>query len=254
MLGYEASTYGDGFAEVYDSWYPHDDAVEQAVATIADLAQGGPVLELGCGTGRLLLPVAGRGLGAYGLDASQPMLDQLQQKPGAANVITWCADMAQFELTDAPRFALVFCAFNTFFNLPTLQQQQSCLHAVAAHLLPSGRLALECFVPGDSPPDRVDQIELRELSAHRVILRVSRQDPANQTVSGQHIEFTNGGVRLHPWHLRYAPVAEIDELAIAAGLVLQQRWASWDRDPFTSESASHVSVYRKAGKGPAING
>ena len=246
MQGYEASTYGDGFAAVYDSWYPHDDAVDQAVLTIAELAQHGAVLELGCGTGRLLLPLAAQGLQTYGIDASKPMLDRLRQKPAAENVTTWCADMAEFELSTAPRFALVFCAFNTFFNLPSAAQQRSCLACVANHLGPGGHLVLECFVPGDSPSQRVDQIELRELVADRVILRVSRQDPAQQTVSGQHIEFTNDGVRLHPWHLRYASVAEIDDLAGAAGFTLVQRWSSWDKAPFTADSTAHVSVYHAA--------
>src|SRR5262245_41087141 len=117
MDGYEASTYGDGFADVYDDWYGNVSDVDATVAGVASLAAargGDRVLELGVGTGRLALPLAARGLLVTGIDASPAMLDRLLAKPGAARVEAVLGDMA--ELPVPGRYTVVFAAFNTFFN------------------------------------------------------------------------------------------------------------------------------------------
>jgi hypothetical protein len=155
------------------------------------------------------------------------------------------ADMADFDLPEHGPFALVFAAFNTLFNLPTPDAQASCFRAVAHHLSLEGQLVVECFVPGDAPEHSPDAIELRALSADRVVLRVSRHDPAHQTVSGQHIELSeSSGVRLRPWHLRYATPTQLDRLAADANLELAERWSDWSGAAFNDDSTQHVSVYR----------
>lgn len=254
MQGYRAASYGDGFADVYDEWYPSDEASEAIVAALVALAGPGPVLELGAGTGRLCLPLAQRGLAVVGLDASPAMLARLAEKSGAtgamgtAAMVAVLGDMADFDVSAHGPFRLVFCAFNTLFNLASRQAQAACFRRVAAHLDPGeGRFALECFVPGDPPPDIHDAIEVRTLATDRVVLRISRQDPATQTVSGQHVELTEaGGVRLRPWHLRYAGPAELDELATAAGLCVESRWSDWSGSPFAEDCTQHVTIYRRA--------
>ena len=247
MHGYRPNSYGDAFADIYDDWYPHVPDVDRAVARLQKLAEGGAVLELGCGTGRLCLPLAQCGLEVHGIDASEAMLARLQAKGNAVSVQCHHADMAAFELVNAPRFSLAFCAFNTYFNLASADAQSGCLASVAHHLAPAGRLVLECYVPGDAPQDPVDNVEVRDLTTDRVVLRISRQDPLAQTVSGQHVELTNGGVRLRPWHLRYASPEEIDATAATHGFTLEQRWADWAGLAFGVEATNHVSVYRLGG-------
>ena len=249
MQGYQPNSYGDAFADIYDDWYPHAPEVDQAVAQLRLLAEGGAVLELGCGTGRLCLPLAMSGLVVHGIDASEAMLNRLADKPNASAIVRHHVDMADFDLVGSPPFALAFCAFNTFFNLATEQAQASCLACVARHLAPGGRLALECFVPGDPPADQLDKVELRDLASDRVVLRISRQDPFSQTVSGQHVELSESGVRLRPWHLRYATPSQIDEAAQQHGFTLENRWADWSATRYGSNATNHVSVYRKAGNG-----
>ena len=249
MQGYQPESYGDAFADIYDDWYPHIPDVDRAVTRLWHLAAGGAVLELGCGTGRLCLPLADRGLEVHGIDASAAMLARLAAKPGAQAVRCHLVDMAHFDLADAPRFSLAFCAFNTYFNLATAQAQTDCLASVARHLTPAGRLVLECYVPGDPPEDRFDNVEVRDLASDRVVLRISRQDPRAQTVSGQHVELTNDGVRLRPWHLRYASPEEIDASADACGFTMEHRWADWAGAEFGADAANHVSVYRLGGHG-----
>jgi SAM-dependent methyltransferase len=258
MRGYSASTYGDAFADVYDEWYPAGPDTAVVVEALRRLAGGGPVLELGCGTGRLCVPLADAGLAVVGLDASGAMLARLRRKPGADRLTLLEADMTDFEVAPPPGperpggpaaagFRLVFVAFNTFFNVASEAGQLACMRAVARHLQPAGRFALECFVPADPPAPARDAIEVRAVEADRVVLRISRQDPAAQTVSGQHVELSEtGGVRLRPWHLRYAPPAELDRLAGSAGLRLVSRWADWAGAPFEADSAQHVSVYGPA--------
>jgi SAM-dependent methyltransferase len=252
VKGYRSASYGDGFADVYDDWYPAGPEVDAMVVALAGLAAGGPVLELGCGTGRIALPLAQRsGLAVVGLDASPAMLSRLRAKAGAEAVTAVEGDMADFDLAPHGPFALVFAAFNTFFNLATPTAQRGCLDAVRRHLGPGGRLALECFVPGQPPPGERDTIELRTLEVDRVVLRISRLDPQGQTVSGQHVELAQGqAVRLRPWHLRFASPAELDGLAASAGLELEQRWADWSGAPFTEHATQHVSIYRVAAARP----
>ena len=244
MDGFGPSTYGDAFADIYDRWYGDLPGLEQTVTAVQRLARGGTVLELGCGTGRLCLPLARRGVRVHGLDSSEAMLDQLHRKAAGLAVATHQADMSDFDLTDVAPFTLAFLAFNSLYNLPSATAQAGCFASVARHLAPGGRFALECVVPGDPPARVKDAVELHSMAADRVVLRVSRQDPATQTVMGQHVEITEAGIRLRPWFLRYVPVSELDAMAGAAGFSLEDRWAGWAGTSFDSDANTHVSVYR----------
>jgi SAM-dependent methyltransferase len=238
--GYEAASYGDGIADVYDDWYGPGD-VDAAVTALAALAGGGPVLELGVGTGRLAIPLAARGLAVTGVDASRAMLERLAAKPGGTAVTTVLGDMAA-DLPPGP-FALVFCALNTFFNLTSAGAQAACVRAAAARLAPGGRFVLQAFVPDPSQAGSV--VEVRTLSAARVVLTVSVTDPAAQTARGQFVDLTDGApVRLRPWSIRWSTVAELDAFAAAAGLALERRHAGWNGEDFTADSPHHVSVWR----------
>jgi len=246
--GYDESTYGDAMADVYDEWFGDDrrtdgtDATNAAVACLAALAEGGSVLELGVGTGRLALRLADVGLAVHGVDASQAMVERLRAKPGGDRVDVTIGDMAGLE----PRgpFSLVFVALNTFFNLTTAQAQGRCLANVAGRLATGGRFVMEVFVPVE-PVGAGSHVEVRSLTSDRVVLSVTTSDPTAQTAMGQYIEMTNGGgVRLRPWKIRWATPQQLDDQARAVGLVLEHRWADWSRREFSNESTHHVSVYR----------
>ena len=93
VRGYEPASYGDGIADVYDDWYDQLE-VDAPVAALAALAGDGPVLELGIGTGRLALPLAGRGVRVSGVDASPAMVARLRAKPGGDQLDVVVGDMA----------------------------------------------------------------------------------------------------------------------------------------------------------------
>jgi hypothetical protein len=169
------------------------------------------------------------------------MLARLAAKPGAERVRAHRGDMAA-DLPAGP-YRLVFAAYNTLFNLGTPEEQRACFAAVAARLVPGGRFVVEAFVP-EEPPRTGSSVDVRHLTAERVVLSVARYDAPGQRAEGQFVELSEqGGVRLRPWAIRWAPPAELDEMAAAAGLVLEERWADWNGAPFTSESDHHVTVY-----------
>ncbi|MGZ4693191.1 MAG: class I SAM-dependent DNA methyltransferase [Acidimicrobiales bacterium] len=274
MDGFGASTYGDGFAEVYDRWDPDVTDTSACVELLAELARatgGGRgdrpedlsddrardrvrVLELGVGTGRLALPLAGLGLAVTGVDASTEMLARLAAKPGADRLAIVVGDMADLDAV-LPRaaiddqgngaFALAFAAYNTLFNLPTVEAQGACIRAVADRLRPGGRLVIEGFVPADDPTARRDDVAVSRIDATELVLTATLHDRDAQTISGQHVQITETGIRLRPWLVRYLLPTQLDEVAGAGGLELEHRWSDWRRAPFDDTSPVHVSVYRR---------
>ncbi|MFN8016505.1 MAG: hypothetical protein U0P45_00095 [Acidimicrobiales bacterium] len=135
-------------------------------------------------------------------------------------------------------------AYNTLFNLVGPDEQQRCFDRVAELLLPGGSFLVEAFVPGDATARA--SVEPRTIAADRVVLSVSRSDPDRQEVLGQYVDITEDGIRLRPWHIRWATPAQLDAMAEAAGLVLADRWADWDRSPFGPDAGGHISRYVRA--------
>jgi SAM-dependent methyltransferase len=249
MHGYGPGTYGEGFADVYDDWYgdvSDVDATVDRMAALADEAGGGPVLELGAGSGRLALPLAAKGITTWAVDASPAMIRRLRDKPGGRRIHAVVGDMAALPLSATPRFSVVLCAFNTLFNLTTLEAQRHCVSGVAERLArDGGRFVVEAFVPpgGDERDAAVGAVEPRHIGLDEVVLTVSRLDPASHTVTGQHVQITEAGTRLRPWVLRYLTPDELDELAAGAGLWLVERHAGWRGEAFAADSSVHVSTY-----------
>jgi SAM-dependent methyltransferase len=245
----EPDSYGEVFADVYDRWYPRITDAEacatRLVALLEDLG-GGPLLELGVGTGRLALPLAARGVEVTGLDSSAAMLQALAGKEPSISTVR--ADMAEVGSLDLGRspFAIVLVAYNTLFNLPDEEAQRRCLTGAATHLRVGGRLVVEAFVPPDADSEgRADDVSVRSIEVDEVVLTATLHDPAAQTIAGQHVQITERGIRLRPWRVRYLHLAQLDALATEAGLSLVERWRDWDGSPFDDDSSVHVSVYER---------
>lgn len=260
VRGYDNTSYGDGFADVYDDWYAGISDVEATVRTLAELADGGNVLELGVGTGRLAVPLASigqeRGFTVHGVDSSQAMLDRLATKQAgatASSVVTHVGDMV--DDMPAGKYSVVLAAYNTFWNLLSEERQRRCFKEVAQRLTETGVFVVEAYVPDPSMHDPPSQVSVRSIAVDRVVLSVSLAAGVGglggadeQRVDGHFVDITattdqNGGVRLRPWSIRWATVEQLDEMAAAAGLRLVERWETFDRAPFTSASTRHVSVY-----------
>jgi SAM-dependent methyltransferase len=244
MHGYEPSTYGDRIADRYDEWFGLPQDTPDAVAFLAEAAGGGPVLELAIGTGRLGLPLAERGLEVHGIDASEAMLAKLRAKPGGDRIPVTMGDFAEVGVEGSYR--LIFVAFNTFFALPTQEDQIRCFANVARHLEPGGAFVIEAFVPDLSRFDRGQRIGAQQVDANSVVLEVSRHDAAEQRTNSMHVVIEEHRVRMYPVQIRYAYPPELDLMARLAGLRLRARWGGWRGEPFTGASERHVSVYEEA--------
>ena len=245
MREFAADTYGESFADVYDRWYPDVSDTAGTVAKLLALADDRVVIELGVGTGRLALPLAEAGCSVRGVDSSASMLEELAAKPGAETIEVVKGDMASVDLGKPGEASLVFVAFNTFFNLPSAEAQAQCFASVARVLAAGGRFVVETFVPPD-PADLPSRgLSTHSVEADRVVLTATQTDADAQIIRGQHVDITDDGIRLRPWLLRFASLAELDAMAEAAGFLLESRDADWQGTPFGVESDNHVSVYRR---------
>lgn len=239
MNFYSDDTYGERVAGVYDAWYSEYDPL--AIDALAELAQNGRALELGIGTGRIALPLSERNVEVHGIDAASSMISLLRSKTGSERLTVTQGNFADVAVQG--EFALVYVVFNTFFALSSQEEQVRCFRNVAAHLTREGCFAIEAFVP-DLTRFTGGQVNwATKVTAERVELDVGQHDAAAQRVVSQKVVITDGNVRLYPVQIRYAWPAELDLMAQLAGLHLRERWSNWKRDPFTSKSEQHISVY-----------
>ncbi len=246
MDGYDARTYGESFADIYDEWYADLDDADFAAASLAACpARPARVLDLGTGTGRVLV----RHRGArpddelVGIDTSSAMLDLARARPELAGA-TFVEGDFSVAIPDGP-FDVVLAGYNTLFNLPDDTALTSCLRLVRDVLTAEGHLVVDCISP---PLDAGgDHVGIRTLNAHEVVLSVSRHEPSTGRITGQFVQFTEtGGVRLRPWSVRYVSPERLDEVALSCGLVLEHRLGDGPGEPWEPSSARHVSTYRPA--------
>jgi len=240
-MEYGPETYGERVADVYDTWYKYLDPTAEA-AFLAELAGAGPALELGIGTGRIALPLAAKGVEVHGIDTSPAIVAKLREKPGGDAIKVTIGNMAA--LPGDERYPLIFVGFNTFFLLTTQEEQVQCMRSVAAHLAPGGCFVLHAFVPDMSRVEKGSDISVREASLDVVRLDATVYDAAAQRLDSTQIRMTENGIRFVHARLRYAPPTELDLMAQLAGLTLEARYATWDKQPFNAESAFALSVYR----------
>ena len=241
MKGYKPLiSFGEDVAETYRDVQRGDESA--AVTFLAQLANGGPALELAIGAGRIALPLAAQGIQVDGIDISPAMLDQLRAKPGGDKIPVTVGDFADVPVTGVYR--LIFVVWNTLFNLLTQEDQIRCFQNVAAHLTADGVFVVETYVPTFLYRLRNDQyVDAEMIEVDEVKLDVLRHDAATQMIEESHVSLSEAGIRLNPVVQRYAWPSELDLMARIAGLRLKERWGSWNREPFDANSAIHVSVY-----------
>jgi SAM-dependent methyltransferase len=231
-----AATYDDSSEGMFDPG-----VVDAVAGVLAGLAGGGRALELGIGTGRIALPLARRGVPVHGIDLSRAMVARLRAKPGGDAIGITIGDFATTKADGT--FALAYLVFNTIMNLTTQDAQVACFRNAAAHLEPGGCFVIEVGVP-----------ELRRLPPGQNVVpfHVSPTrwafdiyDTATQAMSSNYVKVEEGRGEYRSIPFRYVWPAELDLMAQLAGMRLRDRWEGWAREPFTSESRQHVSVWEK---------
>jgi SAM-dependent methyltransferase len=221
------------------------EVLDPAVEFLAALAGAGPALEFAIGTGRVALPLIDRGVPVTGIELSRPMVEQLHRKRADVPVVV--GDMAT--ATAPGQFSLVYVVWNSIGNLRTQAEQVACFANAARHLAPGGHFVVELGVPGirRMPPGQV-AVPFHVGRSH---LGVDTYDPVTQQGTSHHYwRAADGAVRYAASNFRYIWPAECDLMGRLAGLDLDRRIADWRGTPFTAESDSHVSVWRK----PATTG
>jgi SAM-dependent methyltransferase len=215
------------------------EALEPAVDFLAALAGDGRALELGIGTGRIALPLTGRGVEVHGIDLSQAMVARLREKPGGEEIPVTIGDFATTRVDGV--FSLAYLVFNTINNLTTQAEQVACFRNVAAHLEPAGCFVIEVGVPElrRLPPGETMHV----FDASDGHWGIDEYDLVNQGLVSHHFSVVDGAIERVSMPFRYVWPSELDLMAELAGVRLRERWSGWKREPFTGESRKHVSVW-----------
>jgi SAM-dependent methyltransferase len=209
--------------------------IEATVDFLANLAGEGPALELGIGTGRIALPLAACGVRVHGIDLSPDMVAQLRAKSGGDQISVAIGDFAATRVDGT--FSLAYVVFNTINNLTTQDAQVACFENAAAHLEPGGCFVIEVGTPSCEP--------LRVFNLSDTHVGVDEYDADTQRLVSHHFTLVDGRWERLSMPFRSVSPAELDLMARIAGMRLRERWSGWQREPFTSESTKHVSVWEK---------
>jgi len=248
-------------ARIYDDWQEgrwgnRDLVLWTELAKQAD----GPILELACGTGRLVLPLARAGLDVTGLDLSQNMLTIARQKLGKepaevqARLKLVDGDMSRFLLDK--KFGLIFIAFRSFQNLLERENQRSCLKCCREHLMVKGRFALNIFNPNLSKISQPGEVYFdfgESLMSDGNRLRQTADttyDNVNQRLSARmkyEITEASGKATAHeyPLELRYFFRFEMEWMLEACGFEVEAIYGNHDKSPLQADSQEMIFVARK---------
>ncbi len=231
-----AARYEESSAEMFEPA-----VVDPAVDLLEELAAGGRALELGIGTGRIALPLAARRVPVHGIELSKAMAAKLREKPGSEAIGVTIGDFATATVDGT--FSLAYLVFNTISNLTTQEEQVECFRNVSAHLEPGGCFLIEVGIPQLQrlPPGE----RFRPFHVSDEHVGIDEFDLATQRSWSHHFTLVDGKYERVSMPFRSTWPAELDLMAQLAGMTLRDRWGGWEREPFTSESRKHVSVWEK---------
>jgi SAM-dependent methyltransferase len=240
-------------AEFYDYVVPYQ--TRQDVAFFVEAAQtsGGPVLEVGCGTGRILIPTARAGIPIYGIDLSPYMLavceQRLEQEPAEVQqrVQLELADMRAFDLGQT--FQLITIPFRPFQHLVEVEDQIACLRCIHRHLAGDGRFILDLFNPSlpimareVTGEEQGDEPEFTMPDGRRVLRRnrIVARDVFKQYQDIELIYIINhpdGRTErlVHAFPMRYFFRYEVEHLLARCGFEVEALYAEYDKSPYGSQ-------------------
>lgn len=261
--GYESYAF---VADLYDHVVPYRDRPDVAFYVEAAQETGGPVLEVGCGTGRILIPSARAGVNMVGFDLSAHMLDicqrRLLEEPEQvqSRVHLVQGDMRNFELSQT--FKLATIPFRPFQHLTTVADQLSCLGCICHHLVEGGRLILDLFNPslraltsdnvgqeiGEEPEFTMPDGR-RVTRCHRIVSR-DYFNQVNDTELIYYVTHTDGRQErlTHAFPMRYLYRFEAEHLLVRAGFEIEALYGDFDRSPYGSKYPGElIFIARKVG-------
>lgn len=253
----ESSRIFDRFARFYDQDYQHYDDDIEAILTLAAEC-GDPILDLGCGTGRVLLPLVKAGYDVTGVDISPALLECAANKLRLAGVKAQLvqADLRSYDLP-VKTFAFSFCTSNTLMHFTTPPDQIAVLRNAARHLRPGGKLLIDLFNPDlqrlfavDGLMELAGRWQDEESGAEVLKWCVRKVDPAEQLQETTFIYeeiFPDGRTQrtLCPFTLRYLWRSEAELMVQVAGLRVEEVWGDFDGAPYTGASEHLILIAAK---------
>lgn len=238
-------------ARLYDLMFPGaGPAVDFYRAEAAQT--GGRILELGCGTGHKLIPIASDGHSCVGLDLSSDMLAEARRKAEERGVVVeWLrGDMTAFDL--GRTFDLVFIAGNSLLHLHEVDDLVSCFRSVRRHLAPGGRLVFDVFNPSvrllaaaDGHRRTRESLSFTDPDRGRMRVEVAETYDALAQVTRGTWHFSTDSeedVVVAPLEIRSIFPQELPLLISLGGLRLVERFGDWSRAPFNGESPLQLCV------------
>jgi SAM-dependent methyltransferase len=237
--------YDEKSVQYYDKLYSNVAEADAAADYIASLCpEGGSVLELGIGSGRLAIPLADRGLKVHGIDGSEAMLAELARRDQDKRITAELGDFSEY--TTGRRHDVVAVVLNTFFVLVDRQEQLAALTLVRDQLAPGGKFVLEAFDPAPFHAMTEEKTSMRVLDDTSIMVESVVVLRDHQIMISNHA-ILDGGVPHTTRHIvRYAFPSELDLMSQIAGLRLVSRYDGWDEKPYSAQSHRHVSVYERA--------
>ncbi|GCE75463.1 class I SAM-dependent methyltransferase [Cellulomonas biazotea] len=240
-------------ARLYDRLFPAREPAVDFYRAEAD-RQGGSVLELGCGTGNKLIPIASDGHRCVGLELSPAMLAEAQRKADERGVeLDWVqGDMRGFDL--GRTFDLVIIAANSLLHLHGASDLVDCFRSVRRHLAPGGRLVFDVFNPSALMLAHADGVRRRRedlsfVDPDRGVVHVDvadTYDAAAQVTRGTwHFSTeseSEADVVVVPLEIRSIFPQELPLLLSLGGLRLVERFGDWSGRPFTGDAAVQLCV------------
>lgn len=251
-------------ARYYDAAYAAIDLVD--VSFYLDLAReiGGPVLEIGCGTGRVLLEIARSGIEIHGLDQSPAMLEVLKAKLERESlevrdrVTLHSGDMRSARLNK--QFSLVIIPFRPLQHMHTVEDQLAALRTAAAHLGDDGRFAFDVFYPkfdtafsgiGEERFEMEWPVDGKPGTIIRRFFRKEFIDKIHQSFGGTFLYRTFEGDQLvreetAPLHMTWYMYPQLRALFLLAGLEVVEEYGSFAKAPLDNSGVEMIFVVKKA--------
>lgn len=251
-------------ARLYDLQHADDLALDAECRLLLDLMRrtNGPILELGCGTGRILLPALAAGADISGMDRSIAFLTRLHEKARAMNINArprvWCADL-QRPAALSRRFALAFAAFRTFDHLVERDARRQFLIAARHIIRPGGRLVLNLINPDPHTLAHADtrltliRDDLRDPISHRRVQwwsasRIDRR--THRIIETSKYQFMDSRERIieeHRYHLavRWTTRSEMESLAHRTAWRIEHCWGGFHREPYAEGTGDAVWILRR---------
>ncbi len=263
MSSHAQHEYSDVFAEFYD-YTPLYRTRADIPFYVEEARRAGSVLELGCGSGRILIPTAAAGVPITGLDLSDSMLARCREKLAAqppdvrARVRLVHGSMTDFHLPE--KFALVTTPFRAFQHLVSIDDQLACLRCVHRHLAPGGRLILDMFQTNPAAMSDPEWMREREdtpetkLPDGRSFRRTARITAFHRAEQMNEVEFAvylthpDGRTERYAesFPFRYFFPKEVEHLLARAGFRVVAVYGDFNRSPLANDSAEMLTVAAKS--------